>query len=769
MTMIEALLCTRIFFLTQFIGIFLSFPGLTKAEHLYYRGPTEVVIPLKVTGKFRGMKPPDWMSYSLKLGGKRHIIHMKIKNLFLARNLPMFTYSDHGSLLEEYPFVQDDCYYQGYVEGDPESLVSLSTCFGGFQGLLEINNIAYEIMPKKFSTKFEHLVYKMDSIKTESRSSSLTRDNITCQVEFKKTSNYTLKQSGFEGWWTHDKIIELVVVVDKTLYEHYESNDTIMVSDLYSVINMVDRIYNVIGINILLVGLEVWNKKSLIVIDDVRKSLYLYCEWKANNLRLKHDTSHLFIYRHLRGLSGLGYTRGICDPYRSCAIVTFIDRPLNLRALGVSHHLGHNLGMSHDGEYCKCRYRKCIMHIDNPPIPKFSNCSYNSLWGYTIKETTCLMENIYTKDIFNRNYCGNLVVEDEEECDCGSLRSCAKDLCCMTNCTLSLGSSCAFGLCCKNCQLLPPGEVCRKEDNICDLPEWCNGTSHNCPDDVYVEDGIPCNVSAYCYEKRCNDRNEYCRRIFGQSAKAANKKCYQEVHSIGDRFGHCGLQGPQYIKCENNDVLCGRLQCDNVSEIPRMESHSTVHFAVVKGLSCWGTDYHTGTLLPDNGDVKDGTECGEDHICIRRHCVHISALDSNCSPTFCHKRGICNNKHHCHCNYLWDPPNCLVKGYGGSVDSGPPPKIERKKKFCYLCLVLFNILIILVFCLIWLLWPKKERDPNAAPDKISKVFSRQSSSVASRSLPPSRKPSVSASKASSPLQSKMPSESASTTSIKNVK
>ncbi|CAO2612154.1 Disintegrin and metalloproteinase domain-containing protein 29 [Lemmus lemmus] len=327
----------------------------------------------------------------------------------------------------------------------------------------------------------------------------------------------------------------------------------------------------------------------------------------------------------------------------------------------------------------------------------------------------------------------------------------------MTNCTLSLGSSCAFGLCCKNCQFLPSGEVCRKEANICDLPEWCNGTSHKCPDDVYVEDGIPCNVSAYCYEKQCNDRNEYCRKIFGQHAKAANTNCYKEVHSKGDRFGHCGLQGRGYIKCENDDALCGRLQCDNVSEIPKMKPHSTVHFAAVKGLPCWGTDYHFGTLLDDIGDVKDGTECGQDHICIRRHCVHISVLDSNCSPTFCHKRGICNNKHHCHCNYLWDPPNCVIKGYGGSVDSGPPPKIKRKKKFCYLCLLLLVILFILLCCLCWLLYSRKERKPKPptkpvepTPEEIEKPEDRQQpSSVGSRSLPGSTMPSAPPSKTSS--------------------
>ncbi|XP_052017931.1 disintegrin and metalloproteinase domain-containing protein 29 [Apodemus sylvaticus] len=759
MIMIEALLCMRILCLTQLFWIFLSFPELTQAGHWHYYSSTEVVIPMKITEKTRGMNPQNWISYSFKLGGQRHIIHMKIKNLFLTRHLPVFTYSEQDFLLEEYPFVQDNCYYHGYVEGDSESLVSLSTCFGGFQGLLEINNIVYEIMPKKFSTKFEHLVYKMDSNKTQSRSSSLMQDNITCQVELQRSRNSTLKQSSFEGWWTHTRIVELVVVVDKTLYDHYGHNYTVMLLDLYSVISIVDTIYEAIGIKTLLVGLEIWNKKNPIVIDDVRKSLRLYCQWKALNFlhRLKHDTSHLFIHRHLRGLSGIASTNGICDPNRSCAVVTFIDRTLNLRALGVAHHLGHNLGMNHDEDTCKCSYSKCIMHMDSPPIPKFSNCSYNSFWSYTMKYGSCLMENMYMKDIFNMTHCGNGVVEGKEECDCGSLRNCAHDFCCMSDCTLSIGASCAFGLCCKNCQFSPSGTLCRKSDNVCDLPEWCNGTSPECPDDFYVEDGISCGVSAYCYEKRCNDRNEHCREIFGQNAKTANGHCYREINTKGDRFGHCGLQGPTYIKCESNDSLCGRIQCDNVIEIPHLQDHSTVHFAVVNNVSCWGTDYHTGTNLTDIGDVKDGTECEQDHICIHKHCVHISALDSNCSPTFCNYRGICNNKHHCHCNIRWDPPNCMIRGHGGSVDSGPPPKARRKNPFFYLILLMRIISLYLLSCLCWLLLfrnenkqtPQVQSTPVEKSEVSKEVSSQKSSSVHFQSPPQSRKPSLLATSTSS--------------------
>ncbi|XP_004640307.2 disintegrin and metalloproteinase domain-containing protein 29 [Octodon degus] len=740
MTRTGALVFMRISFLVQWFGVLLSFPGFIQTKRYQYHSPPEVVIPLKLTGTARGIQLPGWLSYSLHFGGQTHIIHMKAKKSLLLRHFPVYTYTDHGALFEDHPFVQNDCYYHGYVEGDSESLVSLSTCFGGFQGMLQINNITYEIMPSMFSTTFEHLVYELESEETQSsiRTPDIMQDEIEHQMEFEDISNSTLKQSSHLNWWIHYKTVEVAVVVDNYMYNHYGRNESKLLVDLFRIINMVDSIYYILGIKVLVCGLEIWTNSNPIVVDDVRKSLDQFCKWKGIYIthRLKHDTIHLFMYRELRGLSGIGATKGMCSPGRSCAIVTLVNRSLALFAIAVAHHLGHNLGMSHDQHTCKCKSYKCIMHVDNPPTVYFSNCSYNYFWAFTIDQTPCLLENLYSKDIFDRTKCGNGIVEKGEECDCGALKSCAEDPCCMPNCTISYGATCAFGPCCRDCRFAPPGELCRKEANICDLPEWCNGTSHMCPDDVYVEDGIPCNDTAYCYGRECYSLNESCRQIFGQEARSANEICYKKLNTQGTRFGHCGLSGTSYVKCNTSDVMCGRLQCDSVAELPVLADHTTVHWTRFNDKPCWGTDYHHGMKIPDIGDVKDGTKCGEEHLCINRHCVHISQLDSDCSPGFCNMRGICNNKHHCHCNYLWDPPNCVIRGYGGSVDSGPPPKRKKKNKFCYLCLLLLIILFVLLCCFFYLFKKKKtkeEQKSQTQSTKEEKKFQRQTSSVLSQS------------------------------------
>ena len=34
--------------------------------------------------------------------------------------------------------------------------------------------------------------------------------------------------------------------------------------------------------------------------------------------------------------------------------------------------------------------------------------------------------------------------------------------------------------------------VCRAADSVCDLPEYCDGLHHDCPDDAYLQDGSDC-------------------------------------------------------------------------------------------------------------------------------------------------------------------------------------------------------------------------------------------------------------------------------------
>lgn len=151
------------------------------------------------------------------------------------------------------------------------------------------------------------------------------------------------------------------------------------------------------------------------------------------------------------------------------------------------------------------------------------------LGQYFQNDNPCIFPHPYPGNIFRLQYYVNLVVE-EGECDWNLLHR-LNDPCCLLSCTLRPGAACTFGLCCRDCKFMPSGELCRHQVNECDLPEWFNGTSHQCPEDGCVQDGIPCSDNAYCYQKRYNNQDEQCREIFGEGARNASQNFYKEINS----------------------------------------------------------------------------------------------------------------------------------------------------------------------------------------------------------------------------------------------
>ncbi|GAB1293166.1 A disintegrin and metallopeptidase domain 39 [Apodemus speciosus] len=728
MTVLEIFEHVKITLLPLCLELTLIFSGWPPTGRSQYHSPPEVVIPLRVTGTYRNMVDPGWISYSLHFGGQRHIVHVKAKKKLVSRSFTVFTYTDQGALLEEQPFVQNDCYYHGYVEGDPKSMVTLTTCLGNIQGMLQTNGITYEIKPKVVSATFEHLVYKMDWEDTEHTpiGCRLTKDEIEEQSKFQEHNNSTLMQSSYTGWWLHQWFLELAVVVDHGRFIFRDSNSSIVEMDVVMGVSLVDDIYHSVDLDVVLIAIEIWNTGNPYTVTTTYHMMENFCKWKQSsfNKRVVHDSAHIIVKQDfcVNDLTA-SYLSGVCNIDLNCGLECIMDDRLASFRTYMTHEIGHILGMKNDeGKYCTCGRNICIMNEKLAPSDAFSNCSYEQFLE-TASRKTCLHNLPNSETIITKKRCGNGVIEDEEECDCGSLKLCAQDTCCLENCTLVSGAVCATGLCCQNCKFLPRGTVCRERDNECDLPEWCNGTSSACPEDVYVEDGIQCLGRNICYQKQCKSRDEQCRKLFGEGAKNADKNCYLAMNTRGDRFGHCGMKNAKYVRCNEKDAMCGRVQCENVTEVPHLHNHSTVHSTHINGSSCWSTDYHFGMSVPDIGEVKDGTECGSDFMCLERKCVVTPPWEESCMSTFCNKRGICNNKHHCHCHEDWAPPNCLYKGFGGSIDSGPAP-IRLSYRVIFIVMIIW--IVIFGSCVIFLLgllclenkrYEQRRRNKAASPRK----------------------------------------------------
>ncbi|KAF3830790.1 hypothetical protein GH733_002028 [Mirounga leonina] len=83
---------------------------------------------------------------------------MRRKKLFWSRHLLMMTQDDQGALQMDYPFIPPDCYYLGYLEEIPLSMVTVDTCYGGLEGIMKLDDLTYEIKPLSNSRRFEHIV-----------------------------------------------------------------------------------------------------------------------------------------------------------------------------------------------------------------------------------------------------------------------------------------------------------------------------------------------------------------------------------------------------------------------------------------------------------------------------------------------------------------------------------------------------------------------------------------------------------------------------------
>ncbi|XP_029808038.1 disintegrin and metalloproteinase domain-containing protein 20-like [Suricata suricatta] len=555
---------------------------------------SEVVIPRKVSHRGSGAERQGQLSYKIHLRGQRHVVHMKVKKSLLPRHFPVITNNDQGAMQEDYPFVPRDCYYYSYLEGVPGSMGTLDTCSGGLHGMLQVDDFTYEIKPLEASSRFEHVVSMLVS---EGRPSESRR----CKIEEQETDQ-VYEEAVLSGapraapvylWWPHKKYLKIHYTVSNSLYL-MRRNLTQAIEGVVMINNVLHTIYKqgLIDVNVRL--LCIWNDRDaydVINWPSAYRAIEMFGLWKFYGFHkeIPHDTSLLLTGHKIAGRFYYAHESGTCNPNWGALFVYVIDFQIFWGAAISAHVLGHSLGLQHDGHGCRCFRRSyCVMTPEPGLMDMLSNCSYAQLHYRISGWDGCL--SIPNEPYKNFPYvaarCGDKVINEAEECDCGSFKDCKENKCCETNCYLSIGSDCSEGPCCVNCKFAQPGRICRDILGICDLPEYCDGKTSKCPNDVYTQDGTPCSALAVCVRGNCSDRDMQCQALFGFQIKDASPECYKHLNMVGDRFGNCGVRveraGGKPINCEEDDVLCGMLHCSNVREIPGgdVRQHSLWRFLI---------------------------------------------------------------------------------------------------------------------------------------------------------------------------------------------
>uniref|UniRef100_A0A8C1KL57 ADAM metallopeptidase domain 28 n=1 Tax=Cyprinus carpio TaxID=7962 RepID=A0A8C1KL57_CYPCA len=555
---------------------------------------------------------PDTLKYAMTLGGRDIEMHLQKNDGLLTKDYSETYYTEDGMLVTTTPEDLDLCYYHGKIVNDSKSSISMSTC-DGLRGYFQTEEQRFLIEPLSEDGDGDHAVLKYEDVNKETpRVCGVTNttwdkseDGAPPRI-LKSRSRSSVRQS-----------IHLLYDLQK------------LRKRIFEIINYINNVK--INTFIALTGFEVWTDNDKITVSPVAgATLESFTQWRNNDLmkRQKHDNAHFLSAIDLEGATvGLAYIGTLCGGL-STGIVQ--DHNSNAIAVGatMAHEMGHNLGMSHDSSSCACSDGTCIMTaaLSNLYCNVFIlKCMESQNINYlNNKSPQCLMNMPKPKELIQPPVCGNRFVEIGEQCDCGTVQECTNPCCNATTCKLTEGSQCATGECCKNCKIMSAAHVCRPKNDDCDLPESCTGKSAECPEDVFTVNGLPCNNGkGYCYNGQCPQREEQCIKMWGPTAVVARDYCYNQ-NTRAEYYAYCKRNGDKYIGCQRQDVMCGKLFCEQGNEDPN-------YGRLVRFSYCKATFY--GDPANDYGQVDTGTKCGEGLVCNQNECVNLETAYKaiNCS------------------------------------------------------------------------------------------------------------------------------------------
>ncbi|XP_011306245.1 disintegrin and metalloproteinase domain-containing protein 9 isoform X7 [Fopius arisanus] len=589
----------------------------------------------------------------------------------------------------------EHCYYHGTVRDYPGASAAFHTC-NGVSGVIHLGNETFVIQPFYGGdlSRHPHVIFEA---RTKANKGCGIAGNLERRLAKNRRQKHVLGLSESIGdRYKRDvreatKYIETAMVIDKAMFDKRNgSSRAEVVHDAIQVANIADLYFRTLNTRVSVVYIETWsggNQASIETGMEINRAIHNFNDYTIRKLyQITEDTIQMLTGETFQGgESGVAAHETVCSPKSVGISVDLNTYEPHLLAGTMAHMIGHNIGMKHDDgrENCFCRdWHGCIMAqsivgADNVQPYKFSECSkadYEEALrsGHGI----CLFNK---PNELETRLCGNRVIDDGEECDCGTLDDCPDiDPCCdPITCKLKAEAECASGPCCNECKLLPRGSICRESSNECDLPEVCSGETGQCPVDLYKKNGKPCaNNQSFCFGGLCPDLNVQCTQVWGENGKAADMQCFEEFNSKGSINGHCGTDpAGHFVKCESRNVRCGSLQCQDGSTQPVIDGMDqswsrTIIFIKGKEYECKATSGKVeGKDVPGMGLVHDGTSCGENLVCVNQTCTNVfphvdqGKCPSNQHNLECSGNGVCTNINKCHCEIGWSGPDCSIQSY----------------------------------------------------------------------------------------------------------
>ncbi|XP_054417441.1 disintegrin and metalloproteinase domain-containing protein 32 isoform X4 [Pongo abelii] len=657
--------------------------GLLASRPGFQNSLLQIVIPEKIQTNTNDSSEIEYeqISYIIPIDEKLYTVHLK-QRYFLADNFMIYLYNQ-GSMNAHSSDIQTQCYYQGNIEGYPDSMVTLSMC-SGLRGILQFENVSYGIEPLESAVEFQHVLYKLKN-----------EDNDIAIFIDRRLEEQPMDDNIFKSEKSEPAVpdlfplyLEMHIVVDKTLYDYWGSDSMIVTNKVIEIVGLANSMFTQFKVTIVLSSLELWSDENKIsTVGEADELLQKFLEWKQSYLNLRpHDIAYLLIYMDYPDYLGAvfpgtmcitRYSAGValglscwwrelpllarevkrcysnCSPPKFQILMLFppnlYPKEITLEAFSVivTQMLALSLGISYDDpKKCQCSESTCIMNpeaVQSNGVKTFSSCSLRSFQNFISNVgVKCLQNKPQMQKKSPKPVCGNGRLEGNEICDCGTEA------------------------------ILQSGIECRpKAHPECDIAENCNGSSPECGPDITLINGLSCKNNKFiCYDGDCHDLDARCESVFGKGSRNAPFACYEEIQSQSDRFGNCGRdRNNKYVFCGWRNLICGRLVCTYPTRKPFRQENGDVIYAFVRDSVCITVDYKLPRTVPDPLAVKNGSQCDIGRVCVNRECVEsriIKASAHVCSQQ-CSGHGVCDSRNKCHCSPGYNPPNCQTRSKGFSI------------------------------------------------------------------------------------------------------
>ncbi|XP_075853405.1 disintegrin and metalloproteinase domain-containing protein 2 isoform X3 [Microcebus murinus] len=412
----------------------------------------EVTVPVKMRSVVsEGLEVE--VSYKVLIEGKIFILNLTQKT-FLPHNFRVYGYNGTEIMKPFDEAFQNFCYYQGYIEDYPNSMVILSTC-NGIRGILQFENISYGIEPLESSIGFEHVIYRVNL---------KNADIALYAIKDIESRDMSYKIKSIEPQPDLSQYIEMHVVVEKQLYDHMGSDTAVVTQKVFQLIGLTNAIFTSFNTTVILSSLELWtDENKILTTGDANELLHRFLKWKRSYLVLRpHDVAFLLTYREKSNYVGATFQGKMCDRNYGGGIVMH-PRAISMESLAVilAQLLSLSMGITYDDtNKCQCSGTICIMNpeaIHFSGVKMFSNCSMEDFAHFISKQKSQCLQNQPRLDPSYKQdaVCGNEKVEPGEDCDCGDAETCANAAaqCCNSEtCQFAAGANCAEGPCCENCR-----------------------------------------------------------------------------------------------------------------------------------------------------------------------------------------------------------------------------------------------------------------------------------------------------------------------------